>query len=88
MTVKKTAPKKTAKKAPAKKVSPMTEFEANLTEQVKMLQKDGFSVTIKCEDRNKQVKQGECVLDYIRANKPMNLIGCKSGAAARTVLIR
>jgi len=83
--------KKAVKKAPAKKkavvkkVSPATASESKVIEKIAALHKDGFAVTLKCEGRNKQVKCGECIINYIRTNKPIELIGMKSGMAARTV---
>jgi len=83
MAEKKTAPKKT--KPAVKKVSPATEQESAVIDKIAQLQKDGYSVTLCCEGRNRQVKCGECVIDYIRAHKPVELVGMKSGAAAKVV---
>jgi hypothetical protein len=86
--------KKAVKKAPVKKkavvkkvvkVSPASLAESKVVEKIAALHKDGFAVTLKCEGRNKQVKAGECILEYIRVNKPIELVGMKSGMAARTV---
>ena len=85
--------KKSVKKAPVKKkviakkvvVSPASLAESKVIEKIAALQESGFAVTLKCEGRNKQVKPGECILEYIRANKPVELVGMKSGMAARTV---
>jgi hypothetical protein len=85
--------KKSVKKAPVKKkviakkvvVSPATLAESKVSDKIAALHKDGFAVTLKCEGRNKQVKEGECILEYIRVNKPIELVGMKSGMAARTV---
>ena len=67
------------------KVVMVSKFEGSVLDKVSALIEDGFAVTLKCEGRNKQVKDGECILEYIRANKPIELIGMKSGMAARTV---
>ena len=85
--------KKSVKKAPVKKkvvakkvvVSPASLAESKVVEKIAALQESGFAVTLKCEGRNKQVKAGECILEYIRVNKPIELVGMKSGMAARTV---
>ena len=67
------------------KVVMVSKFEDSVLDKIAALQESGFAVTLKCEGRNKQVKSGECVLEYIRANKPIELVGMKSGMAARTV---
>jgi len=90
MPAKKTVKKVPVKKAPAvKKVIAKalvaTASEGKVIAKIEALQKDGFAVTLKCEGRNKQVKCGECIIEYIRTNKPVELIGMKSGMAARTV---
>lgn len=85
--------KKSVKKAPVKKkviakkvaVSPASLAESKVIEKIAGLHKAGFAVTLKCEGRNKQVKADECILEYIRVNKPIELVGMKSGMAARTV---
>ena len=83
--------KKTVKKAPVKKkavikkVAPASLAESKVIDKITALQEDGFAVTLKCEGRNKQVKPDECILEYIRVNKPVELVGMKSGMAARTV---
>lgn len=101
MALKKTAPKKTVKKSKVidlSKVKPIraiektkgniiipTEIESKVIDKLTLLQKDGYSVTLRCEGRQKQVKAGECILAYIRANKPIELVGMQSGTAAKTV---
>ena len=84
--VKKVAAKKPAvTKEPTIKIAPASLAESKVIEKIAGLHKDGYAVTLKCEGRNKQVKDGECILKYIRANKPIELIGMRSGMAARTV---
>ena len=84
--VKKVAAKKpVVKKVAVVKVSPASLAESKIIEKIAGLHKDGYAVTLKCEGRNKQVKDGECILEYIRVNKPVELVGMKSGMAARTV---
>ena len=86
--VKKVATKKpVVKKGAVVKIAPASLAESKIVAEIATLQEAGYAVTLKCEGRNKQVKPNECILEYIRANKPIELIAMKSGSAARTVLL-
>ena len=87
MALKKAAKKAPVKKPVVKKLAP-SEFEARVIVQLNMLRKDGYSITLKCEDRNKQVKEDECIIEYVREHGALELVGCKSGAPVRVVQVR
>ena len=84
MTTKKPVKRSTLKKEVAKKesVSKATISEQNILDHVGKMLADGYSVKMNCAGRHKMCKPGEDLLAYIRANKPYELVGMKSGCQA------
>lgn len=84
---KKVAPKKAeVKKAPAKIVP--SEFELKVLDQVKLLHKEDYHIILECEGRKITIKKDTDLISLLRTYKCLNLIGCKSGCAARTIEVR
>ncbi len=84
---KKAAPKKAeVKKAPAKIVH--SEFELKVLDQVKLLQKENYHITMECEGRKITIKKDTDLVSLLRTYKCLNIIGCKSGCSAVTIQVR
>lgn len=86
--VKKTSRKKDIVKKEVIKPKELTPFEEKVFEQIDILKEKGFSVCLKCEDRNLMINETHDVLSYIRQYKVLNLIGLKSGCPAETIHVR